>query len=247
MTRIRAHLRSNIVGYLALLVVMSGSASALQGHNTVFSDDIVDGQVKAADIKTGAVTSDKIRTGHVRNDDIADDAVTETNVAANSIGGENFANNSITGADISGLTGADVNEASLDAVPVATVAGTGRSAQGTSCDPESESYVSCASVTVDLPAYGRVLMHGYGTGYTEVDSDSAEGYCALYTSATGGFGAVAKVQADDNSGGEFGLTTITPPMGPGSVAFEVHCNQFQTIGAIQYEKVGLSVVQIGQS
>ena len=49
--RFREHIRSNVIGYIALFAfAMSGTASALDGSDTVFSDDIVNGEVKSADI-----------------------------------------------------------------------------------------------------------------------------------------------------------------------------------------------------
>src|SRR3954453_17620355 len=52
------HLRTQWIGALALfLVVSGGSAYALAGHNTVFSDDIVNKQVKKGDLADGAVTN----------------------------------------------------------------------------------------------------------------------------------------------------------------------------------------------
>jgi hypothetical protein len=52
MRRIRQHLRSNIIGYVALFFALStGSAVALSGSNTVFTDDIVDNQVYSADVR----------------------------------------------------------------------------------------------------------------------------------------------------------------------------------------------------
>lgn len=46
-----AHLRRQWMGALALFLVLTGgSAYALAGHNTVFSDDIVNGEVKQADL-----------------------------------------------------------------------------------------------------------------------------------------------------------------------------------------------------
>ena len=74
--RIRAHLRSNVVGYIALFCfAMSGTASALDGINTVFSDDIVNGEVKAADIGTGELTSGDILNGTIDRQDLANGAV----------------------------------------------------------------------------------------------------------------------------------------------------------------------------
>jgi hypothetical protein len=52
MRRIRRHLTyANVISTLCLFLVLGGgTAVALDGSNTVFSDDIVDGQVKAQDL-----------------------------------------------------------------------------------------------------------------------------------------------------------------------------------------------------
>ena len=49
--------------------------------NTIFSTDIVDGQVKVADIATGAVRTAEIRNGQVRTPDIFNAAVTANKLA----------------------------------------------------------------------------------------------------------------------------------------------------------------------
>src|SRR5919197_3055577 len=114
--RIRSHLRGNVVGYIALFFVLTGgTATALDGSNTVFSDDIVNGEVKAGDLAGRSVTGGKIRDGQVGNPDLAADAVT----------GEEVADFSLTGADVfdNSLTGADVNESTLGEVPSALTGG----------------------------------------------------------------------------------------------------------------------------
>ena len=74
--RIRNHLRSNVVGYIALFFVLTGgTAYALDGSNTVFSDDIVNGEVKAADLGTDSVTSSRILDGQVHQADLGTDSV----------------------------------------------------------------------------------------------------------------------------------------------------------------------------
>jgi hypothetical protein len=68
---IRGHIRSNVVGYVALfLVIAGGSATALPGKNKVDSGDIKAGQVKAADLASNAVSSPKV----------ADDSLTGADV-----------------------------------------------------------------------------------------------------------------------------------------------------------------------
>src|SRR3954468_12420725 len=94
---IREHLRSNIVGYVALFVALTGgTAYALDGSNTVFSDDIVNGQVKGADLDSDSVGTPKIIDGGVRSADVLDDT----------------------------LSGSDINESTLGTVPQAQNAGT---------------------------------------------------------------------------------------------------------------------------
>jgi hypothetical protein len=58
MSRIRGHLTyANVmVTILAFLVLGGGSAVALSGSNTVFSDDIVNNQVKSADVRNDTLT-----------------------------------------------------------------------------------------------------------------------------------------------------------------------------------------------
>jgi hypothetical protein len=76
---IRSHIRSNIVGYVALFVALSGVAYAtdgpLPGQNQVGSEDIIDTEVHAPDIKNGAVTSNKVANESLVADDLAPKSV----------------------------------------------------------------------------------------------------------------------------------------------------------------------------
>jgi hypothetical protein len=57
--RVREHLRNNIVGYIAQVVALSGSAYAvngpLEGRNTVGSVDVIDNEVQGRDIKESSL------------------------------------------------------------------------------------------------------------------------------------------------------------------------------------------------
>ena len=71
---------ANVVSTIALVAALgTGSAYAA---NTVFSTDIVDGEVKNADIGGNQVTTTKIKAGNVANSDLAADAVTGAKVLA---------------------------------------------------------------------------------------------------------------------------------------------------------------------
>lgn len=110
--RIRDHIRSHVVGYVALFVALSGTAYAvdgpLPGQNQVGSQDIINSEVRSEDIG-GA---------QVRNSDLDLDAVTTGKIATGGVRSLDVFNNT--------LTGADVNEASLGQVPRADVWGASR-------------------------------------------------------------------------------------------------------------------------
>ncbi len=93
--KLRTHIRSNIIGYVALFFALStGSAVALSGSNTVFSDDITDNQVYSAD---------------VRNDSLTGGGLAAADLQPNSVGTSEVAANS--------LNGGDINESGLGIVP----------------------------------------------------------------------------------------------------------------------------------
>ena len=83
MSKVLAHLRAQWIGVLALLIALgTGSAYAA---NTVFSADIVDGEVKTADLGTNAVRSAKIRNEQVLNQDLGVGAVNSASVLEESL------------------------------------------------------------------------------------------------------------------------------------------------------------------
>ena len=87
MRRIRPHLTyANVISSLCLFLVLSGgTAVALSGSNTVFSDDIVD---------------DAVRTADVRNDALSGGGLVAGDLRAASVGTSEVAADSLTGADI---------------------------------------------------------------------------------------------------------------------------------------------------
>ena len=88
-SRLRSHLRDQLVGYVALFIVLAGGtayATHPGGERTISSGDIIDGEVQSADI--------------------ADGAIGRSEVAANAARGANIADET--------LTGADINEPDLD-------------------------------------------------------------------------------------------------------------------------------------
>jgi hypothetical protein len=117
----RRHLTyANLMSTLAVFLVVGGGAA--YAANTVFSTDIVNGEVKTQDLAADAVTSPKILDGGVKVTDINDGAVTNAKIrdgavtnfklgsgvvthsklGPDSIDGSNVAANSLTLSDILG-------------------------------------------------------------------------------------------------------------------------------------------------
>lgn len=124
-TRIRDHIRGNVVGYVSLFIALSGTAYAidgpLAGQNTVGTLDIIRGEVRTSDLGPKAVSADKIDGGAVGSAavenasltgvDIRDDTVISSDVTG--IWGPDVIPDGLTGADVTDLTGQDVSDESL--------------------------------------------------------------------------------------------------------------------------------------
>jgi hypothetical protein len=74
--RAYAHIRANLVGYVAVFLALTAGASALPGQNTVDSGDLKPAAVKTSDLAGGAVTGAKVRDGSLTGRDFAPDALT---------------------------------------------------------------------------------------------------------------------------------------------------------------------------
>ncbi len=82
-----AHLRAQWAGFLALFLVVAGGTA--YAANTVFSSDIVNGEVKAADIATGAVHTSEIGDNQIRSADVKElDGFFEASATAGNCGAD---------------------------------------------------------------------------------------------------------------------------------------------------------------
>ena len=100
--RFRARMTyANVLSTLCLFLILSGgTAIALSGSNTVFTDDIVDGEIKYADIGVQAVSSTRIWDQSIQSIDLKDGEVKTADIGANQIISSRVQDNSLTGADI---------------------------------------------------------------------------------------------------------------------------------------------------
>jgi len=140
-TTVRDHVRSNVVGYVAVFIALTGTAYAvdgpLPGQDQVGSADIINGEVKTNDLGADAVATGKIGDGQVQSSDlasgvifddvlnpvtgstkIAEGAVQASELSASSVFGSEVAPNALTGDDIATNTvaGLEITNESLGSV-----------------------------------------------------------------------------------------------------------------------------------
>jgi hypothetical protein len=106
---------ANVCSFLALAVAIStGGAYAA---NTVFSTDIVNGEVKTPDLAASAVTSPKILDGGVKATDINNDSVSSNTISDGGVHTADLADGGVTGQKVadSAVDGSKVADNSLGA------------------------------------------------------------------------------------------------------------------------------------
>ena len=112
-SKIAMHLRTNVIGYVALFFSLGlGTAWALE-RNSVRSQHIVDNQVKSGDVR-----DDDAQGGGLRGIDIAADSLDDADIADDSPLGTAEIDEDDLFNDNS-LSGGDIDEGSLNAVPSA--------------------------------------------------------------------------------------------------------------------------------
>jgi hypothetical protein len=120
MRKLSGHLTyANVMSTLAVFLVIGGGVA--YAANTVFSSDIVDGEVKTDDLDTESVTSAKLKNSGVHTLDVDDDAVTAEKIATGAVASAEVLDASLSGIDVSNssLTGDDVASSSLTGIDVA--------------------------------------------------------------------------------------------------------------------------------
>jgi hypothetical protein len=179
----------------------------------------VDGEVKAADIDANAVDSARVRDNTINTFDV----------------------HSFLGVDVvhDTLTGADVNESSLDGLDAID-------GYDASCDPEAETFLDCdASATVTLGRPMNVLVtamtHFAGLATSPPDG----GHCRLERNdaAVSNEHLIGGNLDDTGLPAQAGMqVTDVESLAAGTYTFEVSCNE--VVGDIEFRDVRVSVVEL---
>ena len=210
-----------------LLILSGGTAYALDGKNTVFTDDIVNGEVHSADIGDG----------QVRSIDVANDST------AFALKGMDVKNDSLTGADIKESTLGEVPEALS-----ATVGGIGRTTSLNGCNPDDTTLITCATVSMTLPTPSRVLLIARVRAIADNGQTQGYGSCDLGTNFSGPIaGSSVEIYTNNNTLQQVPLMAVTPVIGAASVSFGIDCNQEAVAGGIRYDFISLEAVALSNA
>lgn len=200
-----------------VLMLSSGTAYALDGKNTVFTDDIVNGEVRSAD---------------VAND-----------TTAFALKGVDIANDSLTGADIKESTLDQVPDA-LSAT-VGGI-GRSTSLGGCNPDDANLITCATVSMTLPTPSrvllIGRVraIVDGAQTqGYGSCDLGT--NFSGPVT------GSTVEIYTTQNQFSQVPLMIVTPVIDAASVSFGIDCNQEAIAGGIRYDFISLEAVALSNN
>jgi hypothetical protein len=203
-SRIRNHIRGNVVGYIALFLVLTGgTAQALNGSNTVFSDDIVNHEVKSADLGIKSVRGTHLAPDSIRTGKVVD--------------------NNLSGADITNLTGADVTDGTLNGDDVA-----GDSLTGAQINESLVGLGNAGDVFGSL-ADPRIRSDAVGTNEVSFNAlTSADVDEASLTTVPNAASAANADRVDGQSSKVFSMHEPDPPANGelvtvGGLTMRVHC------------------------
>jgi hypothetical protein len=193
LVKLLAHLRAQWMGALALFLVLTGGAA--YAANTVFSSDIVNGEVKSADIGNNEVQSGDIGNGQVGiadlgnnsvgSPELVDSSVKTAELDTGAVQSADVLDNGLASADVAdnGLSGDDVDESTLnlDSHFASAKAGVG----GITCTADAGPQ-ECAATQIDLPRPSKLLIVASGQWWTASfnvspadDPDQATATCEI--------------------------------------------------------------------
>jgi len=241
---------ANVISSLCLFLILAGGAA--YAADTVFSEDIVDGEVKTADIGNNQVLSADVRDDTINNGglsaaDLGPDSVGSSEVDGSLSGADindgtltsgDVAADTLTGADVAdnGLTGADINESTLGIVPNAnTLDGLdsprfkNANATGTGQCLNLASATTCASASVggltsgdDVYVSASWQWYGDGVGEDAMACSIKRGAVNLESTRIGQSG---NEHLNTDTSITASLITVDPVAPAGTVSYSLVCSE----------------------
>ena len=182
-------------------------------------------------IANNSIGTPHLATDSVTGDEIAADAVGSAEIGTNAVGAWEVDDDSLTGSDINeGSLGILPNADSLDGLDSSQFRTIARSATAIQCDPSTTTFIDCITVSLNLPAQGRVLVVATAPWDNNNSAAPNSGACRLRADTTTiGSASVAVGEATQthtftgNRLGTFATTTVTGILSQGAHNFTLQC------------------------
>jgi hypothetical protein len=176
----RRHLTyANLMSTLAVFLAVGGGAA--YAANTVFSTDIVDGEVKTQDLAADAVTSPKILDGGVKVTDINDGAVTNGKLGDGAVTSSKIGDGAVTNFKLGSgvVTHSKLGPSSIDGSNVAANSLTlsdvlGADKSGTISFSQGANSCGNLNLSVSGAQVGQVVLFSF-TGSTAIPTTEVFG------------------------------------------------------------------------
>ena len=184
-TTLRNHLRSNVIGYVAVFIALSGTAIASHPggadtisaadiiNNEVRTEDIRDANVTTTDIRSDSITTGKIADGEVRSADVLDESLGTADLGVDSVGRSELVGGAVGTFEIGAneVLGRNIAVGEVNGGHIATDALSGND--------------------IANDAVGRLEIRQDAVGFVEIATDSVGGAELTTDAVTGGeFGSV---------------------------------------------------------
>jgi hypothetical protein len=158
---------ANVVATLALMIAVAGGTA--YAANTVFSSDIVNGEVRTADISD----ANGVRSVDVRNDNLTGGGLGSVDIANDSLSGLDIAESTLQGVDagtVGGLQGRKINFQ----VPAGTGPTTVLDLAGLRITAECQNFGDFLDVKAFTSKNGASVYYFAGTGAFADDTNSQQ-------------------------------------------------------------------------